>query len=134
MEDATTLGVLFSVFPEASALEPARLQDAITSRLEGYFSLRLSRCSAAMLASRANRKFFHLEDGPDQETRDERFAHANPIAVEEDNRSTFDYDSEKIAKKWLNENILVRESADIGKSGNNEKATVQSTSPTAVVA
>lgn len=80
------------------------LQEATAKRLKGYFDLRLTRCSAAMLASRANRKFFHLEDGAEQVQRDERFAHANPIAVEEDNRSTFDYDAETVAKKWLEEN------------------------------
>lgn len=125
------MGVLFSALPEVS--EPSKLQDAIKARFEGYFDLRLSRCSAAMLASRANRKFFHLPDGPEQEARDERFAHANPIAVEEDNRSTFDYNSERVAQKWLEENVLPRE-VDTAKTEGGKNDVLKVTSPAAVVA
>ena len=96
MEDAATLGVLFSQITSLSEILPLST---------AYQSLRSPRCAAAQLASQANRVAFHLPDGPDQVTRDAKLAEANsnPIAVENDNRTTFDYDAIKVAKEWLEE-------------------------------
>ena len=94
MEDAATLGVLFSEITSSSEIQPLAT---------AYQELRAPRCASAQMASQANRVAFHLPDGEEQRARDLKLAEANsnPISVETDNRQTFDYDAIKVAKKWL---------------------------------
>ncbi|THH07844.1 hypothetical protein EW145_g3105 [Phellinidium pouzarii] len=92
MEDAATLGVLFSQLSSIAE---------ITELGAAYAALRAPRCAQAQMASQMNRRAFHMPDGEAQEARDVKLATANPIAVEADNRTTFDYDAVKVAKAWL---------------------------------
>ncbi|KAI5119660.1 hypothetical protein M0805_007751 [Coniferiporia weirii] len=92
MEDAATLGVLFSQI--SSLAEISELGEA-------YQKLRVPRCAQAQNASRVNRQVFHMPDGEAQIARDLQLATANPISVQEDNSATFDYDAVAVATAWL---------------------------------
>ncbi|TCD67182.1 hypothetical protein EIP91_000408 [Steccherinum ochraceum] len=94
MEDAATLGVLFSYVSTTSDID-----DFVVA----YQEQRAVRCGDAQRASHLNREEFHMPDGDAQKARDAKYAHGNPIAVEKGNRNAFDYDAAEVAKAWLRE-------------------------------
>ena len=68
-----------------------------------YQEQRAARCADVQHRSRLNQRKFHLLDGEEQQARDIMYANINPLAVENDNKSTFDYDAAEIARKWMQE-------------------------------
>ena len=94
MEDAAALGVLFSNLSSYSDID-----DFVVA----YQEQRAVRCGDAQRASHQNREEFHMLDGVEQQARDAKYAHGNPIAVEKGNRNAFDYDAAEVARAWLRE-------------------------------
>ncbi|KAF7343768.1 3-hydroxybenzoate 6-hydroxylase [Mycena sanguinolenta] len=112
IEDAAVLGVLFSHITSVTQ---------IPSLLQAYQTIRHQRTTETHLASRMNKKIFHLPDGPEQEARDlamrlcmkdaqleergedfvDRSA-GNPDAWADraKSRNQFGYDAEEAAEQW----------------------------------
>lgn len=71
IEDAATLGVLFSRITDYSQITPL---------LHAYQRLRYDRTSSSQLEARMNQRTFHHEDGPEQERRDASMKAAMKLA------------------------------------------------------
>jgi salicylate hydroxylase len=105
-EDAITLGVLFSHVFDRSQIGPM---------LQAYQQLRHARATATQLDSRACQSIYHLQDGPEQEERDnmmrrtlmteeERLAKpaadSDLWANQKKNQAQYSFDAEAVAEDW----------------------------------
>jgi salicylate hydroxylase len=117
VEDAAVLGNLFSRISSRKQIGPL---------LHAYQAIRYDRASATQNASRFNQKIFHLEDGPEQEERDNQMREAmhaaqrafrgeaaeqdsagegnpNTWADKSKSKIQFSYDADAEAEKWWEE-------------------------------
>ncbi|EEB90637.1 hypothetical protein MPER_11131 [Moniliophthora perniciosa FA553] len=95
IEDAAILGNLF-----------ARLTNRaqISMLLELYEEIRHDRVAAVQMASLDNRRLFHMEDGPEQETRDLGmrigFPGATPWSDRDKTVRLLGYDTDQVTEGW----------------------------------
>jgi salicylate hydroxylase len=117
VEDGAVLGNLFSRISSRKQIGPL---------LHAYQEIRYDRASATQNASRFNQKIFHLEDGPEQEERDNQMREAmyaaqrafrgevaeqdtagegnpNTWADKSKSKIQFSYDADAEAEKWWEE-------------------------------